>query len=179
MRKRTGRSSGRSTLRTLFVLLGALLSGGVAGYAALQLMSNRTPPLPDTRTILTVSGEARGLALGLSDDVTMFVDTIDVPSNARNIALFYPGKTVTIVPDGKIAGWPSSRPGCRWIVPLFQEAPREIGVAEYEHLRSLGFTRRDLGYSYAIPRDVAEADTDSVGFAGDPVYPALSLCGTE
>lgn len=169
--------TGSATPRTMIVLLAALLSGALAGYAALLLLTRRTTELPATRTILTITGEARGFALGLDDRRVLFVDTSAVPSNARNIALIYPGKKVAVVNDGASDRWPSARPGCEWIVPLFQEDPREITLREYERLRSLGFSRKDLAYSYAIPTGVPDSDSASV--PGGLVYPGLSLCATR
>jgi pilus assembly protein CpaB len=69
--------------RTLIVLLGALLSGAIAGYAALQLLSNRTAPLQAAeptesfQVVIAAREKAVGDLIGPED-----VRLVDWPSNA-------------------------------------------------------------------------------------------------
>jgi len=69
--------------RTLIVLLGALLSGAIAGYAALQLLSNRAPqlqasePAASFQVVIAARDKVAGDLIGPED-----VRLVDWPSNA-------------------------------------------------------------------------------------------------
>ena len=149
------------------MLLLASVAGGLAAYATMRLLKERTSGLPATWRVVAIADDPNGYRLNLGGGFRFLVDTANADSNARNMALLYEGKTVAVTDDDR---------NCVTITPLLQPDPPPLVLARYQELISLGFTNTDLAVSYALPAQTTHAIPDPSVYSAAGVYSVPSIC---
>jgi len=170
--------SRRNTYVAMFL---ALVCASIMGYVAAQYCGYGVPELPGPRSIVgDIIEQPGGFSVALHNGATWHVDAADPPDNAVNMALLYPGKSVTLVRNETGTIWPASSRPCVRIVPLAEENPVPLAVDHYRELVRAGFTNADLAYSYKLPSGVIDSTPDTRRPVLDnAMYARLSICATS
>lgn len=154
--------SNGSLLRTGVILALALASGGLAAYSTVRLMGD--PPTPllevplDRHTVASIAAVPGGANIALDGDRSFFVDTASNPTNARNIALFYPGKQITLRPSAAVVA-ETSLDNCSPIVPVPEPDPPPLPLDAYRQLIAAGFSDAELAVSWDLPEGETNPNT--------------------
>jgi hypothetical protein len=151
----------------MLLLLLALVSGGLAAYATMRLLQERTSALPAYQHVIAIAGDPKGYDVIIGFSGKLRVDTTGVPANARNMALLYEGKTVAVTDDDR---------SCVTITPLLQVDPPELALDRYQELISLGFSNTDLAVSYALPAQTIHTTPDPSVYSAADRYSVPSVC---
>lgn len=159
-----------SALRSIAILVAAVACGMLAAYATMRLLGERSVGLPDRWTVGAIAEAPGGVRVLLEGGRALRVDTAASPANARNLALFYPGKMVTLTEATRT----ESGGRCLMLVPLLQADRPVLSPERHAQLRAAGLSDPDLAVSFELPQETAAAGGDT---AGEPAV--RGICATE
>jgi hypothetical protein len=149
----------------------ALVSGLLAAWATVRLLGETTPMLgvaAGAVTIARLDPQDGGVRLQLAGGRMLHVDTVNDAANARNIALLYAGRIV------------SMRQGddCWRLVPLAQPDPPALDAARYQSLQARGLTDADLAWAFAAPAEAGWSSASERASDSASAAERLAVCAS-